>query len=323
MNRLIRMWNQNRKECIAGIIIVIAVFIIIQLLNAYYKMQSERKAQPEETETIHNAEEVKNVEITKETTEEMMGPAEIGETTDERNVKILKQFVQYCNENNAEAAYNMLATETKESLFASVENFTQEYIQKYFQTKRGFDYELWKTGRDSYTYKITLLNDALAEGNFNNTTSYKDYFTILPQDGYWKLNLGGLIAYKEINTSTEEQGMSWNVVGKEVYMNYEIYTIKVSNHSGKTILLDTLQNTKTIFATGDTGTTYSAFSNEIPMANLLLRDYGSSTFKVKFNKIYNSIETESITFSKVITDYETYIQNGETQEFLQVEITVK
>jgi len=317
------MWNQNRKECIAGIVIIIVSLIAIQLLNTYYKVQSEKKRKPEEIVPIYNAEEIKNVEITKDTTEEIMGPSEIGETTDERNIKILKDFIQYCNENNAEAAYNMLASETKELLFKNVSNFAQEYVQQYFQTKRGLDYELWKTGRNAYTYKITLLNDALAEGNFNNTTSYKDYFTILLQDGYWKLNLGGLIGYTEMNKSTEQQGISCNVIDKETYMNYEIYTIRVNNHSGKTILLDTLQNTNTIFATGDTGTTYSAFSNEIPIANLVVNNYGSSTFKVKFNKIYNSITTKSITFSQIITDYETYMTNGQVQETVQVEITVK
>jgi len=323
MNRLIRLWNQNRKECIAGIVIIIAIWLLIQLLNMYYANTSKIKNEPKNAVPIYHAEEVQNVEIEKEPTAEMSGNGEIGETAAEQNVEVMKNFIQYCNERNVEAAYNLLATETKTFLFSNIQDFEKNYIQAYFQTRRGLDYELWKTGGGSYTYKITLLNDALAEGTLNTNTSYIDYFTIVAQDGYWKLNLGGLIRYTKLDKTKEDKGTVWNVIGKEVYMNYEVYTIKVTNRSGKTILLDSLQDKTSIFATGNTGTTYSAFLNEIPMADIVLKNYGSSTFKVKFNKIYNSITTQSITFSQVITDYETYIQTGEMQDVVQIEIAIE
>ncbi len=322
MNRWIRMWNQNRKECIAGIIIVIAVLTLIQVLNAYYANQSKPSGNQPVITPINTADQVQNVEIKKETTEEVTGKGSISETVDNRNVSIMKQFIQYCNEQNAQAAYNMLTTECKNILFPTVEKFKQEYILHYFPTKRGLDYELWKTSGGSYTYKITLLNDALAEGSLNTQNSYKDYYTILPQDGYWKLNLGGLIRYMDIEHSVEAQNMLWNVQGKEIYMDYEIYTIKVSNRSGKTVMLDTLEDTNTIFATSNHGTTYSAFSHEIPRASLILKNYGSSTFRIKFNKIYNTITTNSITFSQVIQDYDAYLQNG-NRDSIQVKITME
>lgn len=322
MNRLIRLWNQNRKECIIGIVIFIAIIIIIQVLNAFYARQSKETGKKEMVQ-INSVEDVKNVSIEKDTTQEITGSSEVSKKTEEQNVTVMKHFIQYCNEKDAEAAYNLLTKESKEILFPTLEDFAQDYVQEYFQSSRGLDYELWTTKGNTYTYKITLVNDALAEGSLNTGNSYKDYFTVVAQDGYWKLNVGGLIKYQDIDKTTEQQGLIWKVTGKEIYKDYEIYTLKVSNRSGKTIMLDPQLESKSIFSTGDNNTTYTAFTHEIPRGNLILKDYGSSTLRIKFNKIYNKIDTTKITFSQIVKDYDSYVQNGQTQDFAKVEISIE
>jgi len=322
MNRWIRLWNQNRKECIAGIVIIIAVLITIQLLNAFYAKDSKNAHKQPEIVPINTADEVENVAIEKESTGEVTGGKEISTNTDQQNVAIMKQFIQYCNDKNAEGAYNMLTTESKDLLFGSLENFSNDYIQKYFQTRRSLDYELWKIGGSIYTYKIQLLNDALAEGTLNASNSSTDYFTVLAQDGYWKLNIGGLVKHQSMDKKVEEQGLVWNVTGKEVYMDYEVYSVRVSNRSGKTVMLDALESTKSMWVTGNNGTKFSAISHEIPRADLILRNYGSTTLRIKFNKIYNSITTNALTFSNIILDYDSYMETGTVPEFAQIEIAI-
>lgn len=83
----------------------------------------------------------------------------------------IKQFIEYCNTEKVEEAYNMLSETCKREKYSSIQNFSEQYINKIFNIKIN-DYSIQKAND---TYKATLIKDALVTGKTDSTvqTTYK------------------------------------------------------------------------------------------------------------------------------------------------------
>ena len=93
-------------------------------------------------------------------------------------------------------------------------------------------------------------------------------------------------------------------------MDYEQYVIQVKNSSGKTILLDDEKDTKSISIQDTNGISSYVYTGEILFNNLKLNDGQSKTFTFKFTNSYSiTRKMNNIVFSRVITDYEKYLEN--------------
>ena len=79
----------------------------------------------------------------------------------EEDKQTIRQFIEYCNNNNVSEAYNMLSNKCKTERYYSEDIFKNEYIGKVFRIKM-VKYEVSFLADD--TYKVDLTQNMLEAG---------------------------------------------------------------------------------------------------------------------------------------------------------------
>lgn len=168
--------------------------------------------------------------------------------------------------------------------------------------------------------KLNYGDDILATGREGE--SKEDYYTIVKENGQVKLNLNSYIGKREINENETLQGITITVNSKQCYIDYEIYEIKVENKTNKSIILDTKQNPKSVYLTGNS-TTYTGFMYEIDEKLLTIKPQMYRTYNIKFNKLYNGKnQIDSVSFTDIINDAESY-NNAENKKEYNNRLKIK
>lgn len=289
---------ENRYKILGVIIAIILVLCVIRFLNEMAKQSNE--------ETVKNNQNTIKQSSTYKPEQTVIQGENISSSQQEKNDNIMDNFIQYCNQKEVEKAYNLLTDECKEVIFDSkIQNFEQDYINKIFNTQKTYSMQSWIQASGSYTYKIKIMEDILSTGK---TGDYiEDYYTIVNKNGEYKLNINSYVGRRDINKSAEKDNISITVNTKDIYMDYEIYNIKVQNSSDKTIILDSKRNEKTAYITGSNSTTYSALMYEVNDFYLNIKPRIYRNINIRFNKIYNAkIKSETMSFTDIISDAENY-----------------
>lgn len=292
MNRFIRWYNKNRKIFWLTIVVAIIVISVPRVLNEYAKDKKNVSSSIINTTTYSNS----NYSIIS------------GETVEEEinieNTSLINNFIDYCNDGKTKEAYNILSDECKNILYPTQEDFETKYYNNIFQNKKSCDIQAWFSATGYYTYKINLKEDILSTGNVDST-SIEDYYTVVYEDNNYKLNVNSYIENIEINKFNETEKLKISVLSKDVFMEYEIYNIKVENKTKNSILVDSLENTNNMYLEDSGGLHYDSYSHEIATEKLRVR--GEKEINIKFNKKYSTErEVKKIVFSDIILDYDTY-----------------
>ena len=111
--------------------------------------------------------------------------------TAQDNYDVLKKFVQLCNENNIEEAYNLLSDECKQNVYPNLEGFTQNYVNIVFKNKKNLEAKNWIEYEDYVTYLVTYTGDIISTGDVNSE-KFQDYITIDCESN--KLNINKYIS---------------------------------------------------------------------------------------------------------------------------------
>lgn len=308
MNKIIRMWNQNRKKIIIIVLVVAFCFLIIQVLNQMAKEQIKEN---------NNKNKIVSKEENLPSTSIITGE-KVKETTTQTNVGIIESFVENCNSNDIEKAYSLLTDGCKEVLFPTKESFINNYYNIIFKEQKTIKIENYKNSSNTNTYQVTFYGDVLSTGNVATSDKYTDYITV--EKDSEKLNINSLVTTTKLESEKEVNGIKISVKRKEIYKDYEKFQIKVENNTDKTVLLDTRKSSKTIYAVGTDSIKYSANTNEIGSSLFEIQKYVAKTYEIKFNKRYDSsIRSKKIIFSDIIEDYDKYKQQ-KTDERLKIEI---
>lgn len=305
MNKIVRIWNQNRKLIITAIIAIAFLIIVIQVLNQLAKMNKEQQNNQRQ-EVVEGL-----------PTESIIGGQTVSTEITKENVEEIETFIKKCNSGDIEGAYNMLTDDCKSVLFANkVENFKVGYYDIIFSNKRTGDIENFISENKRYTYRVKFYTDMLSTGSIENMESYQDYITIDKNMDDGKLNLNSLIYKRDINKESELNGVKIIVVSKQVYKDYEKYEIKFENTTNNRILIDTRTQTKSVYVLGSNNITYGSNISEISSSLCEIPANFYRTYTIRFNKQYSSeIKTEGIAFTDIVPDYETYKQN--TKDYKQ------
>ena len=320
MNNWIRKYNQNRRV-IWTVIGIVAFFVIaLQVIFGLIRETRDRQRQ----------EQINNIYSQQQNTQNNYENSFNNETNthqDENNVnsntstlttkQVIQQFVDYCNNNQIEQAYNMLSSDCKEAVFPTIQNFQNNYVEKIFTTNRSVKIEDSMYGNS--IYKITYSNDILANGGYQSENTFQDYCYITEEDNATRLSINQFIRTEMINKNTTGSSIYANVMQKQIYVDYEIYEIQITNQSDDTILLSTKQadNWEII---DDNDVTYSSNIDEIATERLIMQPQTTAIFNIRFNKIYNTERRiNRLNISNVITDYEKY-QRGEEVSTINLSI---
>jgi len=307
--RVGRFINQNMIGILVAVFSFITVIVVFQILNEGAK---EEKRKVTNTATI----------IQDPSSETVISGVDVSEEKNKENKTVIDSFIEYCNQQKIEEAYNLISADCKKELYPTMERFKELYWEHVFQTSKSYSMQSWISTSNKYTYKVKLLEDMLATGKYDNSKVTEDYFTIVNEADGYKVSINSYVGKEEINKSKNENGIELNVVSKQVYMDYEIYTIQLTNNSDKTILLDSQESFRNAYVLGENNTQYSSYIDEVLKQDLIVDSNETKKIEIKFNKMYNpSISITSIVFSDIIQDYDLYNSNkNEYNGRLQMQI---
>lgn len=312
MMNLIRFYNKNRHAIWITIVVIILIFGVMETLNNLSKNNTKDKSSStNNSTTTYNKD---NYSI-------ISGTNMPNEVTSQ-STNIIDSFIKYCNEKDINSAYNLLSNDCKQTLYPTEEEFKNNYVNKIFSSYRMYDKRAWVNTNSSYTYSIKITEDLLSTGGNKEDANIQDYYTLVKENGEYKLNINNYIGKEEINKTKAENGIEVYVIEKKTYIDYEIYTIKVKNNTQNEVILDSKEDTKTVYLKDTNNYNYIAFLNELSIDDLTIKSGMTRTIKIKFNKSYNPKNVEkSIVFTNIILNYREYLNNKNNQ-FAKIEIEI-
>lgn len=298
MARLSRFYNQNRHIIWIIIVSAVLVFGIIRILNNIYKNKPIDSSSTNSTTTYNND----NYSIISRTE---ISEQEVNETTN-----IVDEFIKFCNNKDISSAYNLLSKDCKETLYPTEEKFSKDYVENIFETYKIYDKKTWITDNDRITYRINITEDILSTGN-SQELAIEEYYTLVKEDNQYKLNIHNYVGKEVINKSKTENNITFNVVERYIYMEYEIYKINVNNLSNNKIMIDSKEKTRNVNIIDQNELKYVAFLNEISKNNLIIYPGINKDLKIKFNKSYNpKYLDEYMEFSDIVLDMDNKDNRG-------------
>lgn len=296
MYKLMRYFNQNRKAILTIVLIIVFAIIILQLLN--YLVKRKNDVNNIEINNVIN----ENIQIDNTITSDKsaISGQNVSNTKLEKDTKIISKFMEYCNLNDIENAYNLLTDECKEQMFPTIQDFYNIYYLEIFNGENKiFTTENWIGN----TYEVRITGDILSTGKLDSEETYQDYMTIVDD----KLNINNYVGREKVEKNTEEKGIAITVESKDIYMDYEIYNIVVQNNSKNTILLDKNNNPKTVYLLDNNDMKYYFYNNEIVSSNFQINSQYKVNLKIKFANTYTSSRRiKSLVFSNLILNYDEY-----------------
>lgn len=295
---VIRWYNQNRRMIWIVILTIIGVIGILQALNRYYENNAKDESSTNST--------------TFNTNYSVISQHKVDEDVSKKSVNLIETFFELCNAKKIEEAYNLLSTDCKEELYPTINDFITKYYNRIFLENKTYSSKLWITTSTRNTYRVEIMNDILSTGE-KDYMPIEDYYTITNENGIYKLNISNFIRKQDINESKTKENFIVTIVSKRIYMDYEIYEIKIQNNSTSKIIFNTKEHSDSIFLVDENELKYIAFLNELPNSELEILAGTVKTIEIKFNRGYKpNINIEKIVFND--------INNNNIVESIEIEI---
>lgn len=319
MYKFFRWYNQNRTQILIVIAIAILCFIVLQIVNSLVAMNNEKQRNNLLSQNTY----VDKTENPSPTNTSVLTGEKIQDSQDSTNKNLINQFVEYCNNNQIQEAYDMLSAECKELLYPNINVFNQAYVQSIFYIKRMYSMQNWYIGSNIYTYYIKYTEDIMATGNVNSDENKGDYITIIKKGDKYYLNISSYVGRQDINKAISKQNIFIKVNWVDMYIDYTIINLTANNNTEKTICIDTKEDTSSTYIYDKNNVKYTSFINENPMTELVIRSQSTSTINIKFNKLYNQSRIlTGIAFKDIILNYDEYMSNAAEKEKISIDINL-
>lgn len=302
MRGIIHWYNANRKLIWRIIGISIITIVVLQLVRFLWKQSEE--SQTGNIIISSNSLETSLNSITLEEEKSVVTGENISEGQTSL-LKVLDEFVYFCNDNNINKAYNLLSDDCKSQMYPTVQEFKNNYYNKIFSGKaKNISVENWVGN----IYKVKFLDDALSTGIYNTENTIQDYITLTKDnEGNIKININNYIGKQEINVQKNDRNFNVKVIEKQKYMDYEIYTFEITNNLNTVVLLNDLNNLDTMYLEDSNNIKYYAYTHELSEAELKLNSRETKKISIKYyNKYSSSKNINNIVFTRIILDYNAY-----------------
>ena len=112
--------------------------------------------------------------------------------------------------------------------------------------------------------------------------------TIVEENNEEKLNINNYIGRNKINAVNTQSNVKIEVISRDTFAEYEVYNIRVTNNSDKTIYLDDGEKTSTIYIEDSNGLKYNAASGEIIYSTLKIRPDSTVDYDIKYTNKYRA-----------------------------------
>ena len=275
---------------------MVAIILLIQVLNSIAKKSREESSNVVNDETSNKSQtSSKSPNIMQ--TQVSTGGSDVSKSDARNNQMLIANFVSYCNNKSITDAYNMLSEECKKELFSTEDEFNNKYLKKIFTNKKDYNIEAWKNTSVGVTYRVTYVDDILSTGKVGTNT--EDYITV---DGNGKLNIFRFIGTEKLNKSASNDIATIQILDKVVYDDYEKYSIRVTNNTKNTIMINRKEDNDGIYTVySGSSEKYSAFISEIYEQNLTIEANQTKYLSIRINKLYTGDSAvKKMVFSDII-----------------------
>lgn len=304
---IIRLYNQNRKQLFILILIVTFIILTIHFVNYLVKKNNEK-----DLNNGISSSSTSSATTTYNPQQSAISSSSVSNAIYAKESKLIDDFMKYCNEGNAQKAYELLSSDCKTVMFPTLEYFISNYQKSIFTKDRLYSIQNW-TGK---IYKIDITENMLSTGKSNNGIAIQDYFTIINEDKDIKLNINGFIGRNQLSKKISNDILSIEAIYEDLYMDYVIYTVKVQNKTDKTILMDSGESTQNMYIIDENKVKYMSYRNEVTDAELKLLPYAENQFQIKFMSAYVSKKSiNSLIFKDIVLDYNNYSTYDSKQEY--------
>lgn len=312
MYKLLSWYNQNRKRiCWTIIAVIIIACLVYYILVDITENNLNSSSVSNTDDTYENLTE--NLNSVTLTTEDSALTGDTAYTSSDK-LGVIDNFIEYCNNQDLESAYDLISDECKDEMYQDLEKFESSYYDSVFGGERkSVNMENWIND----TYMVDFSDDFLSTGTYNTETVTRDYITIVENDdGEYKLNINSYIGRSYSTNMGEYDGLTISVEEINTYMNYEIYTFGVANASGKKVILADLDVKYTTYLLDKNDVKYSAYLHELSSAQLEFNIGQTSDIEIKYyNKYSSSKEIEYVFFDNIIFE-----EDGEDSENTSIKI---
>lgn len=297
MHKLIRYYHENKDKIWKIILMTILIVVGIHIVNGIVKRNSTEDENNSNTDAINVAQQNDKL-LPSET---IISGQNVSTTKTKSNIEIIENFIQHCNNNEIQEAYDLLSNDCKGIMFPNVQRFYDNYYKTIFTEVKSYDLDAWIT-YGNVTYKVKLYNDIMASGKVSENY-IEDYYTVVNEDGQYRLNINKYIRKEELNQVGEKENIKITILNRRFYMQEEIYQIKVENNTNGTIMIDTKRDVESIFLTDNKGISHEWKNYELDNKQLIVEANQSKEIEVGFVKSYSKdIKTKKIIFSNIIRE---------------------
>lgn len=266
-----------------AIIIVVLFLIVVNSMSKNNNLQrgSGNRATTSTGVYISQAEQNELVVKTSKKSEDNLNSVknELGNTR-LSTTSYIKLFLELCNNQKTDSAYELLSDECKNVLFPEKEIFVEKYCNIYFPYAKSTS--ISKYGENN-TYKIEFKDDIITTGGSSNNDMI-DYITVLNNG---KLNIASYVKKEQINKSSNNSYVKVNVLDRYVFFDREEYEIEVENFTTADMILDDINGSGTIYLLDEDGEKNSLDIVNYQEQDLRIQGNKKGKVKLRFSRSYN------------------------------------
>lgn len=304
MHNLRHFYYQNKSKIWKIILLTILMLGLIYILNEIVGSGSSQPTIAEDNNAKQYFNNTTNVFISNK---EAISGSTITKNETKKIDTTIGNFLDYCNSGKIEQAYKMLSDSCKEKDYKTIQDFQETYIKRKFQGSQSYSIKKWEEN----TYQVELKTDILSTGTLSNESSIVEYITIVNQNGENKLNINNYIGNEKLNKKAINKNIEILAIEKDIYMDYETYKFKIKNNSNKTIKLDSLNSTGTVYLKDSNNNKYKSAIHEVIEEEMIIDTKRTIELEIKFiNPYMSSKDIKKIIFEDVILDYNKYIKEN-------------
>lgn len=319
MNKLIRIYNQNRRKIWTIIIAIVVGFILLHLLNQF-QAQSNAEKNEQEKSWMKSDEQNESKTYTNES-KSMVSGGSVPNELQQKFGSLIDQFLNYCTSREPEKAYGLLSDNCKQVLYPNEKIFEEQYYESKFASPKRYTFQSW-TSTDTYIYLVKIFDDMLATGVASTQNYIQDYYSIVKENETYKLNINGYVGRVKHYGKKEQNNVVWEIRSSDIFMDDEIVNLSIQNKTNKTIMIDPLITTDSICLINEKEISYSALLHEKTKEEFMITSGETKQVSLKFaNSYQEKVQSERIEFNHIILDYQSYQEKKDDyQEYQKIKI---
>lgn len=317
MHKLIHIYNQNRKKIWMGVIVLVFGFAIIQILNQFSIEKNKKIREQNLNQIDSNSNSIeKNYE---NESKSIVSDKTVSSNYRKDFGKVIDQFFTNCVNGRFQDAYDLLSSDCKEVLYPSQAIFEEQYCKNKFDGDKTYSFQSWSSSK-AYIYLVKIFENMLSTGISSTENYIEDYVTIVKENDQYKLNINNFVGKQKIEKKKETTKAKIEVENSKIYMEKEVYTVKITNKTENTISIASKQEEDSIYIVDENQIKFKCLLNEILDSNLLIEKGKARTIQLTFNNSYrDNIKIKKIVFTHLITNYKPNQQNNSFIEKIEID----